>query len=384
MLLSTTLEEAVAELGIGGFSSAENRDRLSLERLHSRRLDRVGDVLIAAVPEAVTDSELLSRVPEPGRRGQMLISPNGRDADQGVLLGNLANGGTIRSVLARDHSWDAPFIREWHTRVVGRYATKWMQFAVRAPRTGPVVLLRPVRWLDAPWPAYGWPLRSGPARHGEDLQRAAALLQTEVEWKSFPRDTWVPFGTRDRFLKALDMVTGVRAQTVATERRLWEMWEQREDVVHTLRELTGPDPVPRRRRPGRQVPPVLPPGRLVRNAHEAELYCAEVLRALGFRDAEATPIGPDGGVDVIGSAVVAQVKMEAVPARALLVQALAGIARLEGKAGAFFSSAGYTADAHAWGERAELALFEFDLSGQVQPVSSVADRWLKRGAGTAP
>lgn len=54
----------------------------------------------------------------------------------------------------------------------------------------------------------------------------------------------------------------------------------------------------------------LPALRLVRTAAQAESYAAEVLQSLGFRDARATAAGADSGIDVIGSDVLAQVKME--------------------------------------------------------------------------
>lgn len=121
---------------------------------------------------------------------------------------------------------------------------------------------------------------------------------------------------------------------------------------------------------------LLPPPRLIKTHREAEEYAAEVLWALGFTDAEPTPPGADGGVDVLGSGVVAQVKMEGVPTGRPVLQAIAGIASVEGARALVFSLAGYTPQALDWAERAHVACFEFAFDGVVEPRSSAATELL--------
>lgn len=125
-----------------------------------------------------------------------------------------------------------------------------------------------------------------------------------------------------------------------------------------------------------QVARQLPPPRLIKNPLEAEVYARDVLDALRFRGLRVTPYSRDGGVDVRGDEVVAQVKMEGIRTPADRLQALNGIAAHEGKHAAFFSLAGYTTAALTWGEAAGIALFEFQLDGSIGARSTTAEAWL--------
>lgn len=75
------------------------------------------------------------------------------------------------------------------------------------------------------------------------------------------------------------------------------------------------------------------------------------LRRLGFEDAAVTRYVGDGGVDIRGSEVVAQVKAETAPVGSLPVQALFGCAAAESVKGAFFSLSGFTPNALLWQTR---------------------------------
>ncbi|GAB3760343.1 hypothetical protein FB382_003077 [Nocardioides ginsengisegetis] len=112
--------------------------------------------------------------------------------------------------------------------------------------------------------------------------------------------------------------------------------------------------------------------RLIRTAHEAEQVVAEWLTYLGFGSASLTKSGPDGGIDVQTSTVVAQVKMEAVPSGRPALQQLLGAAVIEAKTPVFFSLAGYTREAVEWADRASMALFQFDFQGEPTPVNESA------------
>ena len=82
----------------------------------------------------------------------------------------------------------------------------------------------------------------------------------------------------------------------------------------------------------------LPLPRLVKTAALAEVYAAEVLQALGFKDARPTPTGADEGIDVVAAEVVGQVKMEGVLTGRPAIQALFGVASAEAKKPVFFLS----------------------------------------------
>lgn len=101
---------------------------------------------------------------------------------------------------------------------------------------------------------------------------------------------------------------------------------------------------------------------------------------MGFSNAQATPVGPDDGVDVLGSGVVAEVKFKGVEAPPKDVRAVVGAAAVvPGASPAFFSLDGFTAQAVAYGEAAGVALFTFDYSGEPIAVSTVAEEWMAGG-----
>jgi len=125
--------------------------------------------------------------------------------------------------------------------------------------------------------------------------------------------------------------------------------------------------------------PVLPQTRMLKGHVAAEEFAAEVLVSLGFRDASRTPTGADGGVDVAGSGVVAQVKMEALPTGRDRLQALYGVASVEHVRAVFFSLAGYTAQAIEWADRAGIALLEFEFDGSIAAVNGHGSELLRKG-----
>lgn len=135
----------------------------------------------------------------------------------------------------------------------------------------------------------------------------------------------------------------------ATElRRLFGL-DVREEIVVTpsaSRERTEPNPA------------------LIRRPQDAERAVREWMKYFGFEDAELTPGGPDSGVDVMSSAAVAQVKAYMVPVGRPDIQRLAGVAGHARKRGLFFALNGYTSEAAAWADEAEIALFSFDFQGR--------------------
>ena len=93
---------------------------------------------------------------------------------------------------------------------------------------------------------------------------------------------------------------------------------------------------------------------------------------LGDESVRLTGLGPDGGVDIRGSSVVAQVKAQVAPVGASIIQQLCGVATVENKFGAVYGLAGFTPDARKFADKANVALFEFDLAGDAKPVNNSA------------
>ncbi|TGN66912.1 restriction endonuclease [Nocardioides eburneiflavus] len=112
-----------------------------------------------------------------------------------------------------------------------------------------------------------------------------------------------------------------------------------------------------------------PRRRLIKTFADAEQYASEYMRYLGFPDAIPTPPGADGGVDVVSAEAIAQVKMEGIATGRPVVQAIAGVASLEGKKALVFSLAGYTAQALEWADLAGIACLEFGVDGSIEPAN---------------
>lgn len=104
---------------------------------------------------------------------------------------------------------------------------------------------------------------------------------------------------------------------------------------------------------------------------EAEELATQHLVNMGYRDVRRMPDGPDGGVDVVGEGVSAQVKHWATPVGIAEVQRHRG-AVLSGDA-VFFALSGYTSAATTWSEERGVALFRYDHAQNVYPANSVAE-----------
>ena len=135
-----------------------------------------------------------------------------------------------------------------------------------------------------------------------------------------------------------------------------ELTRQAQLEAHRLADLDEPEPV------------------LISSAASAEENAARWMRFYGYEDASVTPPGPDNGLDVVGSSAVAQVKAEATKTGGEAVQRFFGAAAdgHGGKERLFFSNSGYTAKALGYADRCQIALFTFDVFGQVTPVNQRA------------
>lgn len=105
---------------------------------------------------------------------------------------------------------------------------------------------------------------------------------------------------------------------------------------------------------------------------KAESAMAEWMRHHGFPDADVTPGGADGGIDVVANRAIAQVKTHMKSVGRPDVQRLVGAAVDRQKTLLFFSHSGFSANASQYAEDAHVALFNFDLHGNVVPLNARA------------
>lgn len=113
--------------------------------------------------------------------------------------------------------------------------------------------------------------------------------------------------------------------------------------------------------------PLMPQGSLITNARDAENCAKDWMVYWGYADAMLTREGFDGGIDVVSSRAIAQVKLHGKPIGAAPIQALAGIKAVENKDALFFSLTGYTPAAMSFADKAAIGAFSFDLQGKPTP-----------------
>ena len=94
---------------------------------------------------------------------------------------------------------------------------------------------------------------------------------------------------------------------------------------------------------------------------DAERSARDFIRSMGFADAEVTPPGADGGVDVVSVHVIAQVKYQTRPVGEPAIVQLLGTThrkQYQGRLPMFFSSSGYTSKAIAAARDLEVTLYQ--------------------------
>jgi hypothetical protein len=109
------------------------------------------------------------------------------------------------------------------------------------------------------------------------------------------------------------------------------------------------------------------PVRIPRDADDFETVCAEWMAQAGFPDAQRTPKGPDGGIDVIAADAIGQAKFHPgnkVPPQA--VRALVGSRVQYGKRRALFFhyGPGYTPDAISTALSTGIELYQLDVDSR--------------------
>ncbi|WP_440915800.1 restriction endonuclease [Crystallibacter degradans] len=108
----------------------------------------------------------------------------------------------------------------------------------------------------------------------------------------------------------------------------------------------------------------------------AERLAAAALRGYGFTDATVTPPGNDGGFDVVGTGIVAQVKYRSRATGRPELQQLVG-ANTRFAAAAFFSRKGYSRQAVDFADSVGIALFQIELPRTVAPTNKSAFRLVR-------
>lgn len=151
----------------------------------------------------------------------------------------------------------------------------------------------------------------------------------------------------------------------ARKRRLAEQAADRDasERAQLARAIARPNPAPQ----------ALPYGVSPRGA---ELLVAEWMRHLGILDAEATPEGADGGIDVTSRSAIAQVKHYKGRVGVVEVRELLGVAASLRKQALFFTSTGYTSEAAAFATATGVSLFVYSaelgtLSGVNPPTATL-------------
>ena len=112
----------------------------------------------------------------------------------------------------------------------------------------------------------------------------------------------------------------------------------------------------------------------------AERRACDWLRVNGFEDAALTARGADGGIDIISSRLVAQVKAHSAPIGRPPIQAIYGIAAASGRQAAVFSVSGYSSQAVNWATSNGVALFRLD-GGRVEAANPVATHFSNDDSG---
>jgi TPR repeat protein len=113
------------------------------------------------------------------------------------------------------------------------------------------------------------------------------------------------------------------------------------------------------------------------SARDAELVAARWMVYWGYYDAKATPVGPDGGLDVIAGRALAQVKYRNVKTSRTEINEFHGSAEGSGKDELFFSLSGYTQQAIERADEKSIALFVFNDQGVPKPFNISARRIAK-------
>lgn len=122
----------------------------------------------------------------------------------------------------------------------------------------------------------------------------------------------------------------------------------------------------------------------IQDPRAAEENAAKVMKKLGFTDARCTPVGPDGGIDVVARDAVAQVKWQGGQVGRGEIQGLYGArGRDYERAMLFFSASGYSRQAIDCADDLDVALFTYGPDGEVVAQNSSAVTLVRRSDAPA-
>jgi len=112
-----------------------------------------------------------------------------------------------------------------------------------------------------------------------------------------------------------------------------------------------------------------------------ESYCRDWAKYLGYKDAEKTRSVKDGGVDIEGSRLVAQVKFQETPVGVKPIREIIGVNVRLRKDILFFSLNGFSRDAVIEANQSEVALFTIKpFTAKILAESTAARALLERPA----
>jgi hypothetical protein len=112
----------------------------------------------------------------------------------------------------------------------------------------------------------------------------------------------------------------------------------------------------------------------------AERLCAGWMKYLGASEVEVTQLTGDGGIDVVASSYIAQVKNYAGTVPINDVRALAGVMHTDGRKGLFFTSGGYSTGAVSFADDAGIALFIYSAEdGTLNGANAMAKQFVDTG-----
>jgi HJR/Mrr/RecB family endonuclease len=108
---------------------------------------------------------------------------------------------------------------------------------------------------------------------------------------------------------------------------------------------------------------------------EAEEFAGQLLRHFGVIGAKTTRYSRDGGIDVEGNDLVAQVKHQQNPVGVGVVREIYGVAVHKGKLGAVFAKSGFTKEAIAFAQSTEIVLITYlpKLTAQTKIAHALVD-----------
>jgi len=110
------------------------------------------------------------------------------------------------------------------------------------------------------------------------------------------------------------------------------------------------------------------------NPRAAELHIEEWMAHWGFHDAQATPVGPDGGFDVKSKRAAAQVKFRGQATPLEQINAFHGACNSRYEFEIFVSKSGYTKPAREAADEYGMALFTLEEDGTPIPINFNAKR----------